>query len=130
MVVECPNCKDQKVFLSRHYFKTTPKYLLAVPNRFILEKWVPKKLNALIQINEYLNISEFLIHNAAAVGQKLEGGAASVPKWSQENVEMLVAMGFTANAAKRALIKYDDNLEAASNWIMENMDNFEINKPL
>lgn len=57
-------------------------------------------------------------------------GAVSVPKWSQENVDMLVAMGFTANAAKRALIKYQDNLEAASNWIMENMDNYEINKPL
>lgn len=39
-------------------------------------------------------------------------------------------MGFTANAAKRALIKHQDNLEAASNWIMENMDNYEINKPL
>lgn len=43
---------------------------------------------------------------------------------------MLEAMGFTANAAKRALIKYNDNLEAASNWIMENMDNYEINLPL
>lgn len=43
---------------------------------------------------------------------------------------MLVAMGFSANAAKRGLIKYNDNLEAASNWIMENIDNYEINKPL
>lgn len=128
MVVNCPRCKDQRVFLSRHYFKTTPKYLLAVPNRFILEKWVPKKLNALIQITEHLNISDFLIHSAAPVGDKLEG-VVSAPKWSQENVDMLVAMGFTANASKRALIKYQDNLEAASNWIMENMDNYEINKP-
>jgi uncharacterized UBP type Zn finger protein len=31
---------------------------------------------------------------------------------------MLEAMGFTVNASKRALIKYNDNLEAASNWIM------------
>jgi uncharacterized UBP type Zn finger protein len=37
---------------------------------------------------------------------------------------MLMAMGFSANAAKRGLIKYNDNLEAASNWIMENMDNY------
>ena len=123
-MVNCPKCKDQKVFLSRHYFKTTPKYLLAVPNRFILEKWVPKKLNALIQIHEHLNISDFLIHGAAPVGGKLEGGSASAPKWSQDNVDMLMAMGFSANAAKRGLIKYNDNLEAASNWIMENMDNY------
>lgn len=43
---------------------------------------------------------------------------------------MLAAMGFTANAAKRGLIKYKNDLEAASNWIMENMDNYEINLPL
>lgn len=48
--VNCPKCKSEQIFLSRHYFKTTPKYLLAVPNRFVLEKWVPKKLNALIGV--------------------------------------------------------------------------------
>jgi uncharacterized UBP type Zn finger protein len=43
---------------------------------------------------------------------------------------MLVGMGFSENAAKRALIQAKDNLEAASNWIMENMDNYEINKAI
>jgi len=84
VVVNCPKCQAEKVFLSRDYFKTTPKYLLAIPNRFVLEKWVPKKLNALIQVNDHLNISEFLIHNAPAVGQKLE--VAQPSKYSAENV--------------------------------------------
>jgi uncharacterized UBP type Zn finger protein len=39
-------------------------------------------------------------------------------------------MGFTANAAKRALIKNKDNLEAATNWIMENMGDDSINAPI
>jgi uncharacterized UBP type Zn finger protein len=43
---------------------------------------------------------------------------------------MLVAMGFTENAAKRSLIHTKDNLEAASNWLMENIENYEINKAL
>lgn len=42
----------------------------------------------------------------------------------------LVNMGFSENAAKRALIETKDNLEAATNWIMENMDNFAINDPI
>lgn len=39
-------------------------------------------------------------------------------------------MGFSENAAKRALIETKDNLEAATNWIMENMDNYAINDPI
>jgi uncharacterized UBP type Zn finger protein len=39
-------------------------------------------------------------------------------------------MGFSENAAKRALIQSKDNLEAASNWIMENMDSPTINDPI
>ena len=34
--VNCPKCKSEKVFTSKNYFKTTPKYLIAVPNRFVL----------------------------------------------------------------------------------------------
>ncbi len=33
-----------------------------------------------------------------------------------------MAMGYSSNAAKRALIETKDNLEAAINYIMENMD--------
>jgi uncharacterized UBP type Zn finger protein len=36
VVVNCSRCQGEKVFLSRNYFKTTPRYLLAIPNRFIL----------------------------------------------------------------------------------------------
>lgn len=121
VVANCPRCKDQRVFLSRHYFKSTPKYLLAIPNRFVLEKWVPKKLNALIHLHDHLDISDFLIHNAPPAGHSLQESAPS--KWTQENVDLLMAMGFSGNAAKRALGKHKDNIEAASNWIMENMDN-------
>lgn len=37
---------------------------MLVPNRFLLENWVPKKKNALINMPEELNISEFLFKNA------------------------------------------------------------------
>jgi hypothetical protein len=46
---------------------------LAVPNRFIVEKWVPKKLNALIEVPQHFDISEFLINNAPAAGHLLTG---------------------------------------------------------
>jgi len=36
VVANCPKCKGEKVFVSKQFFKTTPKYLLAIPNRFIV----------------------------------------------------------------------------------------------
>ena len=66
--VNCPKCKSEKIFLSRNFFRTTPKYLIAVPNRFVLDNWVPKKLNALLDVKQELSLDEFLLHNAAPVG--------------------------------------------------------------
>jgi uncharacterized UBP type Zn finger protein len=126
--VNCPRCKSEKIFLSRNYFRTTPKYLLAIPNRFVLDNWVPKKLNALIEVKQELDLGAFLLQNAPLAGEKLELKAES--KYSEANVNELVNMGFTANAAKRALISSKDNLEGATNWIMERMDDDSINAPL
>lgn len=83
--VNCPKCKGEKIFLSKNYFKTTPKYLIAVPNRFVLDNWVPKKLNALLDVKQEMNIDEFLFHNAAPAGEKLDI-SANVAKYSDGNV--------------------------------------------
>lgn len=59
----CPNCKKTSLFRNLHLFKTTPKYLIAVANRFVMDNWSAKKLNALIQMNEVFDISEFIAAN-------------------------------------------------------------------
>lgn len=38
-------------------------------------------------------------------------------------------MGFGVNAAKRALTETANDLEAAQNWILTNMDNPDIDAP-
>ena len=47
----CPKCAKLMTFRSIPLLKTTPKYLIAVADRFVVENWVPKKLNALIKIH-------------------------------------------------------------------------------
>ena len=126
--VQCPKCKKECVFMSHNYFQTTPRYLLAVPNRFVVEKWVPKKLNALINVPQDFDVSDFLLSNAPPAGEKLAEEAKK--KYSDDFVMMLTGMGFSDNAAKRALIEKKDDVEAASNWLMENIDNPAINLPL
>lgn len=63
MEAHCPKCGKQTLFRSLQLLKTTPKYLIAVGNRFVLEKWVPKKLNALIKMGEEWDIRPFLAAN-------------------------------------------------------------------
>ena len=46
----CPKCQINTEFLSHNYFKTTPKYLLMIPNRFYIEGNAFKKLNAIINM--------------------------------------------------------------------------------
>ena len=48
----CPGCNQKSNFFKKEYFKTMPKYLLVAMNRFVLVNWVPKKLNALINMPE------------------------------------------------------------------------------
>ena len=43
---------------------------------------------------------------------------------------MITDMGYTRNAAIRALIAQKDNLEGAIMWIMENMDSPTLNDPI
>lgn len=59
----CPHCNKTTVFRNLHLFKTTPKYLIAVATRFVMDNWSAKKLNALIQMDDILNVSEFLAEN-------------------------------------------------------------------
>jgi uncharacterized UBP type Zn finger protein len=44
--------------LKRELAKTLPKYLIVVMNRFIAVDWVPKKLNALIQMPDVFDFKD------------------------------------------------------------------------
>ena len=68
----CPKCKKLSMFRSLHLFKTTPKYLIAVANRFVMDNWSAKKLNALIHMNDILNIQQFIAKNNKEGGELLE----------------------------------------------------------
>ena len=52
-------------------------------------------------------------------------------EYSEEIVKTLVEFGFSENAAKRATIAVKNNsVEAATNWIMEHMEDIDLNDPL
>ena len=94
-----------------------------------MENWAAKKLNAIISIGEGFNIEEFLLKNNKEGGKEIEEGGE--PKgYSEHNVESIMTMGFSANAAARALIANQDNVEVACSWLYEHIDDANINEPL
>lgn len=50
--------------------------------------------------------------------------------YDEASVSMLMDMGHSRNACIRALVEQHGNVEAACNWIFENMDNPNINDPM
>lgn len=47
---KCPKCEQNTEFICHQYMKSSPKYLLMIPNRFYIDNWVPKKKNALLKM--------------------------------------------------------------------------------
>lgn len=68
----CPKCKKLSMFRSLNLFKTTPKYLIAVANRFVMDNWSAKKLNAIIKMGDSLNIQQFIAENNKEGGDLLD----------------------------------------------------------
>ena len=55
--------------------------------------------------------------------------ASSEPTVSQDDVQMLCAMGFTPKQATKALKKCDNNLERAADWIFSHADELDQDEP-
>lgn len=63
-------------------------------------------------------------------GEELKEDKKIKQEYSEDNLAMLEGMGYSRNAGVRALTNTKDNIEAALNWLMDNMDNDNINAPL
>ena len=100
---------------------------MIVPNRFVFKNFAQKKLNALIKMPEELNLSEFLHKNSKQAGELLK--EEKKKKYEENSVLQLMGFGNTRNASIRALIENNGNVEAACNWIFENMDK-DLNAPI
>ncbi|KAL4447002.1 hypothetical protein ABPG74_014974 [Tetrahymena malaccensis] len=136
--LNCSKCGVKSNFTSNHYLKTLPKYLVLPTNRLHLENWVPKKLNAIIQMPSEYNLKdlvfkgldgdEFLLENQE--GNNNNQDQQNQPQVDEIALLQLLEMGFGENRAKRALIKYQNNSEMATNYLFENTEDASLDLPL
>ena len=112
---------------------TFPKYLFIHIRRFtITDDWRPAKLEVSVDMPDFIDLSairalpkpddETLIPTSSESPAKFE--------FNQEFINLLMTMGFTMDACKRACYKTNNSgIEAASNWLMEHLDDVDLNTP-
>jgi ubiquitin carboxyl-terminal hydrolase 5/13 len=129
--LNCPKCKSSSTFQKNMYFKTWPKYLIVVMSRILLDDWVPKKdISEIVFNSEVLDLSRFKLPQLDP-SMKLEDEAQEeAPQFNQEALDQLQMMGFGENRAKRALLEKGNNVEEATNWLFEKMDDPSLDEPL
>jgi ubiquitin carboxyl-terminal hydrolase 5/13 len=123
-------------------FKTFPKYLLVQLKRyFVDETWTPRKLEATVDMPDELDLTPFRSDGRqpgeVALPEDGEGAPASAapaPAPLQPDpaaVATIESMGFSANAAARALLAVQNaSAEHAMQWIFDHMDDADLNDPL
>jgi len=119
-------------------FKSFPDYLAVHLSRYILdEDWTEKKLDALVPVPEELNL-ESLRSTGILPGEVLlpeeapgEAPAPAAIYPDDEIVAQLLSMGFSENSCKRAAVGVQNSsYDAAANWLMEHLEDADINDPL
>lgn len=117
-------------------FSTFPEVLVINPRRFAFINWVPQKLAISIKFPEGLIQLEKYMSQGQQPGEELlpEEKSSSISggvSFNQGDIDQLMAMGFSENRCRRALVNTGHNgAEVAMNWMFEHMDDADIDDPL
>ncbi|SCU83958.1 LAMI_0C05534g1_1 [Lachancea mirantina] len=134
----CPKCSELTTVEKCSRFETFPDTLIINPSRIKLENWIPIKTNQELIIpgleledGNYLEMSNY---KASKKGRDREfllpedKDTGFRPK--EDYVNQLLEMGFTKNAATRALFSTgNDSTEAAMNWLFQHIEDSDVNEP-
>jgi len=131
-----PLLDDQRVEAHKSAsIKKFPKYLFVHIKRFtITDDWRPAKLEVAVDMPDLIDLSVIRALPKPDNEILMPSGSSETaePKFEfkDEFVNALMSMGFSQDACKRACFKTNNaSLEAATNWLMENLDSPDLNSP-
>ncbi|KAK0537717.1 ubiquitin C-terminal hydrolase Ubp14 [Tilletia horrida] len=136
----CSACKKKVAATQQTLFHTFPRVLAVQARRFQLVNWVPQKVNVPVVVPlEQLQLDKYMgkgkqdgEEELPDDGQEQGGGAATGPSFNEEALASLISFGFPEIRGKRALLATGNsaNPEIALNWLMEHMEDPDIDDPL
>ncbi|XP_009616171.1 ubiquitin carboxyl-terminal hydrolase 14-like isoform X1 [Nicotiana tomentosiformis] len=115
-----------------------PDYLVLHMRKFVMEEgWVPKKLDVYIDVPETIDISG-MRSNGIQPGEELlpdsdagDGEQSTKLLANEDIVAQLVSMGFNLLHCQKAAINTSNSgVEAAMNWLLEHMNDSDIDAPI
>lgn len=128
----CPSC-DSKGFTKRSLFKTFPDILAVNALRFEVVNWVPTKLDVPVIVGDSpVEMDDYKSHGQQPTEELLpEDVAGSAPSNNFVPNEIVLAsleqMGFPRVRCEKALKKTgNSDMEAATNWLIEHMEDPDI----
>ncbi|EIE79390.1 hypothetical protein RO3G_04095 [Rhizopus delemar RA 99-880] len=132
---DCPNCKEKTTTIRSVKFSTFPEILVINPRRFAFINWVPQKLSISIEFPQGpIELDKYVSQGQQPGEELLPEESSSTTEsiaFNQDDIEQLMAMGFSENRCKRALLNTGHNgAEVAMNWMFEHMEDPDIDDPL
>ncbi|KAL1916406.1 uncharacterized protein VTP21DRAFT_5597 [Calcarisporiella thermophila] len=132
----CPHCLEKTQAKKSVRFATFPQFLVVNVRRFELENWVPRKLPVpiLIPSGTELDLGKYQ-GKGQQPGEELlpeeDKNAASIPQVDPDALAQLEAMGFPRNRCEKALLSTENvGAEVAMNWLLEHMEDPDIDAPI
>lgn len=127
----------------RDRLASLPDSLVLHVRRFVYEDWVPRKLDTDVDVPTSLDLAPYydasrqapdealLPDNDASAGEPVASVAAARPAIDEAIMAQLLSMGFPRQRCERALVATGggNNAEAALNWLLQHMDDPDIDAP-
>lgn len=113
-----------------------PDYLVLHMRKFVLEGWVPKKLDVYIDVPDIIDISHMRSKGLQEGEELLPESGGSLQEepgkpYNEEIVTQLAAMGFDCLHCQKAAINTSNaGVEEAMNWLLSHMEDPDINDPI
>eukprot|EP00252_Welwitschia_mirabilis_P020737 TRINITY_DN5140_c0_g2_i1.p1 TRINITY_DN5140_c0_g2~~TRINITY_DN5140_c0_g2_i1.p1 ORF type:complete len:813 (-),score=191.31 TRINITY_DN5140_c0_g2_i1:262-2700(-) len=111
---------------------TFPEYLVLHMRKFVLDVgWVPKKLDVLIDVPDIIDISHMRSKGLQPGEELLPENGQAFPTADEAIVSQLAAMGFPPLHCQKAAINTSNSgVEDAMNWLLNHMEDPDIDMPL
>lgn len=133
---ECPHCAKTTNALTTTRFETFPDVLVVHARRFELVNWVPTKLEIPLEIPTETSLDKYL-GKGLQEGEELlpedtpAATSSNAPEVNETAVAQLESMGFPRVRCEKALLATGNNgAEVAMNWLLEHMDDPDIDVPM
>lgn len=131
--MDCPSCGSKKNFTKRALFKTLPQQLVVNARRFGVVNWVPTKLEIPVEVgDDPIEFSPYLSTGHDESEELLpDEDSADTFTPNQVALDQLMSMGFPSVRCEKALyVTGNSDPEAAMNWLIEHIEDPDIDEPL